>query len=122
MKSQDPLHFIASALLSPSLSHKCDNRIISIPKAALVNNVFYASYQTGTDDRIMNCSIIIFHSHPPPNLSLHPSLGSACKCHKGKVLTEGKGGSGISQEEDFHLHSTMKWISRRLLVLVTEMS
>lgn len=70
MKSQGPLHFIAPAFLSPSLTHKCDNKIISIPRAVLVNNGVDVSFQTGPNDIIMNENLLIlfYPSHPLPPL------------------------------------------------------
>lgn len=71
MKSQDPLHFIAPVFLSLSLTHKSDNRIISIPKAVLIDNGADISFQTGPDDIIMNYSIFILHSpHPAQSISV----------------------------------------------------
>lgn len=66
MKSQGPLHFIAPVFLSPSLTHECDNTIISIPKAVLVDNGVDVSFQTAPDDMIMNYSIFILHRPNPP--------------------------------------------------------
>lgn len=62
MKSQGLLHFIAPVFLPPSLTHECDSRIISIPKAVLINNGVDVSFQTELNDIIMNYSIFI----PPP--------------------------------------------------------
>lgn len=99
MKSQGPLHFIAPVFLSPSLTHNCDNRIISIPKAVLMDNGVDVSFQTGPDDIIMSYSIFILR--PPAidhcgilvlsdrSITLTPSTELACSCHKCKVLTEG---------------------------------
>lgn len=73
MKSQGPLHFIAPVFLSPSLTHKCDNEIISIPKAILVNNGVDVSFQTGPNDIIMNENIFIL-LHPSHILPLPQSI------------------------------------------------
>lgn len=76
MKSQGLLHFIAPVFLSPSLAHECDNGIISIPKAVLVDNGVDVSFQTGPNDIIMNKNIFIllYPSHPlPPPRSISVS-------------------------------------------------
>lgn len=77
MKSQGPLHFIAPVFLSPSLTHKCDNEIISIPKAVLGNNGVDVSFQTEPNDINMNENIFILlypsHTSPlPQSISVPP--------------------------------------------------